>query len=73
MAFINTYNYVRKISEGHLQFYIDISIALEDSESILVVILWSHNQKQIMIVKNCGVLGTPLKQGHEAKNTNLNA
>jgi hypothetical protein len=37
------------------------------------VILWSHNKKKIVIVKNYGILGTPLKQCHEAKNTNLNA
>jgi hypothetical protein len=30
-------------------------------------------QKKFMIVKICGVLGTPLKQGHEVNNTNLNA
>jgi hypothetical protein len=73
MAFTNIYNYVRKINEGHLQFYIDTSTTLEDSESVLIVILWSHNKKQIMTVKNNVVLGTTLKQGHEAKNINLNA
>jgi hypothetical protein len=53
--------------------YIDTFVALEDLENKLIVILWSYNKNQIMINKNCGVLGTPLKQGHEAKNTNLNA
>jgi hypothetical protein len=55
------------------QFYIDSSATLEDLESKLIVILWSQNKKQIMTIKNSVVLGTTLKQGHEAKNINLNA
>ncbi len=61
-----------RLMKGNYNFT-HTSIALEDLENKLIVILWSHNKNQIMIVKNCGVLGTPLKQGHEAKNTNLNA
>jgi len=48
MAFTNTYNYVRKISEGHLQFYTYI---FADLESELIVILWSHNEKNLWLSK----------------------
>jgi hypothetical protein len=39
MAFTNICNYVKKINEGHSQFYIDTSATLEDLESELIVIL----------------------------------
>jgi hypothetical protein len=71
MAFTNIYKYVRKTNERHLQFYTNTSATWEDLENELILILWSHNNF-FMIVKICGVLGTPLKQGHEVKNTNLN-
>jgi hypothetical protein len=48
MAFTNTYNYVKKISEGHLQFYTYI---FADLESELIVILWSHNKKNLWLSK----------------------
>ncbi len=39
MAFTNTYKYVRKINEGHLQFYTITSAICEDLESELILIL----------------------------------
>jgi hypothetical protein len=57
MAFTNTYNYVRKISEGHLQFYTYI---FADLESELIVIC-DHTTKKIYDCQNLWNFGHTIK------------